>query len=88
MRYVFEPNVSQTWVNVKGMIENYLTSIWNDGALAGAKPEHAFFVAVGINQTMTAQDILEGRMIVKVGYAPSRPAEFIILEFKQMQQKS
>jgi phage tail sheath protein FI len=45
-------------------------------------------VAVGINQTMTAQDILEGRLIVKVGYAPSRPAEFIILEFKQMQQKS
>lgn len=88
MRYVFEPNVSQTWVNVKGMIENYLTSIWNDGALAGAKPEHAFFVAVGINQTMTAQDILEGRLIVKIGYAPSRPAEFIILEFKQMQQKS
>lgn len=88
MRYVFEPNVSQTWVNVKGMIENYLTLIWNDGALAGAKPEHAFFVAVGINQTMTAQDILEGRLIVKIGYAPSRPAEFIILEFKQMQQKS
>ncbi|WP_281227501.1 phage tail sheath C-terminal domain-containing protein [Flavobacterium aquiphilum] len=88
MRYVFEPNVSQTWVNVKGMIENYLTLIWNDGALAGAKPEHAFFVSVGINQTMTAQDILEGRMIVKIGYAPSRPAEFIILEFKQMQQKS
>jgi phage tail sheath protein FI len=88
MRYVFEPNVSQTWINVKGMIENYLTSIWNDGALAGAKPEHAFFVAVGINQTMTAQDILEGRLIVKIGYAPSRPAEFIILEFKQMQQKS
>jgi uncharacterized protein len=88
MRYVFEPNVAQTWVNVKGMIENYLTTLWNDGALAGAKPEHAFFVAVGINQTMTAQDILEGRMIVKIGYAPSRPAEFIILEFKQMLQKS
>jgi uncharacterized protein len=88
MRYVFEPNVSQTWVNVKGMIENYLTTLWNDGALAGAKPEHAFFVAVGINQTMTAQDILDGRMIVKIGYAPSRPAEFIILEFKQMLQKS
>jgi uncharacterized protein len=88
MRFVFEPNVAQTWVNVKGMIENYLTTLWNDGALAGAKPEHAFFVAVGINQTMTAQDILEGKMIVKIGYAPSRPAEFIILEFKQMLQKS
>lgn len=88
MQFVFEPNVAQTWVNVKGMIENYLTTLWNDGALAGAKPEHAFFVAVGLNQTMSAQDILEGRMIVKIGYAPSRPAEFIILEFKQMQQKS
>lgn len=86
--YVFEPNVSQTWVNVKGMIENYLATIWSDGGLAGAKPEQAFFVAVGLNQTMTAQDINEGRMIVKVGYAPSRPAEFIIVEFKQMLQQS
>lgn len=88
MQFVFEPNVVQTWINVKGMIQNYLTTLWNDGALAGAKPEHAFFVAVGLNQTMSAQDILDGKMIVKVGYAPSRPAEFIILEFKQMQQKS
>lgn len=88
MQYVFEPNVAQTWVSVKGMIDNYLTTLWNDGALAGGKPEHAFFVSVGLNETMSAQDILEGRMIVKIGYAPSRPAEFIILEFKQMQQKS
>ena len=88
MQFVFEPNVAQTWVNVKGMIDNYLTTLWNDGALAGGKPEHAFFVSVGLKETMSAQDILEGRMIVKIGYAPSRPAEFIILEFKQMQQRS
>ncbi len=88
MQFVFEPNVSLTWVSVKGMIDNYLTTLWKDGALAGGKAEHAFFVAVGLNETMSAQDILEGRMIVKIGYAPSRPAEFIILEFKQMQQKS
>lgn len=88
MQFVFEPNVAQTWVNVKGMINNYLTTLWNDGALAGAKPEHAFFVQVGLNETMTAQDINEGRLVVKIGYAPSRPAEFIILEFKQMQQRS
>ncbi|WP_462224980.1 phage tail sheath family protein [Flavobacterium sp.] len=87
-QFVFEPNVAQTWVSVKGMIDNYLTTLWNDGALAGAKPSHAFFVQVGLNETMSAQDILEGRLIVKIGYAPSRPAEFIILEFKQMQQKS
>lgn len=88
MQFVFEPNVALTWVSVKGMIDNYLTTLWKDGALAGGKPEHAFFVSVGLNETMSAQDILEGRMIVKIGYAPSRPAEFIILEFKQMQQKS
>lgn len=88
MQFVFEPNVAITWVSVKGMIDNYLTTLWKDGALAGGKPEHAFFVVVGLNETMSAQDILEGRMIVKIGYAPSRPAEFIILEFKQMQQKS
>jgi hypothetical protein len=86
--YVFEPNTSQTWVNVKGMIENYLTNVWNDGGLAGAKPSDAFFVSIGLNQTMTPQDINEGRMIVKVGYAPTRPAEFIIVEFKQMLQQS
>jgi phage tail sheath protein FI len=88
MQFVFEPNVAQTWASVKGMLDNYLTTLWNDGALAGGKAEHAFFVQVGLNETMSALDILEGRMIVKIGYAPSRPAEFIILEFKQMQQRS
>ena len=68
--------------------EEIYTTLWNDGALAGAKPEDAFFVSVGLNATMTANDINEGRMIVKIGYAPSRPAEFIILEFTQTQQKS
>lgn len=87
-QFVFEPNVAQTWVSVKGMIDNYLTTLWNDGALAGAKPDHAFFVQVGLGQTMTSDDINNGRLIVKIGYAPSKPAEFIILEFKQMQQKS
>lgn len=86
--YVFEPNTAQTWVNVKAMIENYLTTVWSDGGLAGTKPEHAFFVQIGLNQTMTALDILEGRMIVKIGYAPTRPAEFIILEFTQILQQS
>lgn len=87
MKFVFEPNVKQTWVSVKGIIENYLSSLWSDGALAGAKPEDAFFVSVGLNQTMTADDIHNGRMIVKLGCAPSRPAEFIVLEFTQQQQK-
>ena len=88
MNFVFEPNVKQTWVNIKGMIENYLTTLWSDGALAGAKAEDAFFVSVGLNETMSSDDINNGRLIAKIGYAPSRPAEFIILEFTQTQQKS
>lgn len=80
-RFVFEPNDANTWVKVKAMIENYLTVKWRDGALMGAKPAEAFFVNIGLGQTMTNQDILEGRMIVEAGMAVVRPAEFIILRF-------
>ena len=78
-QFVFEPNDANTWVKVQGMIENFLTTLWRQGALQGAKPEHAFYVAVGLGKTMTALDILEGRMIVEIGMAAVRPAEFIIL---------
>jgi uncharacterized protein len=85
---VFEPNTAQTWVLVQSMIENYLFLKWRDGALAGTKPEDAFFVRIGINKTMTPQDILEGKMIVEIGMAVARPAEFIVLKFMQLMQKS
>jgi phage tail sheath protein FI len=86
--FVFEPNSANTWVKVRAMIENFLTLQWRAGALAGAKPEDAFFVRVGLGQTMSAQDILEGRMIVEIGMAAVRPAEFIILRFSHMMQQS
>jgi phage tail sheath protein FI len=86
--FVFEPNDANTWVKVRSMIENFLTLQWRDGALVGAKQGHAFGVAVGINQTMTAQDILEGYMRVRVQLAIVRPAEFIVLEFAQKMQES
>jgi phage tail sheath protein FI len=88
MAFVFEPNDGNTWVRVRAMIENYLTNLWRLGALAGSKPEQAFYVKVGLGQTMTFQDILEGRMIVEIGMAPVRPAEFIILRFSQIQQQA
>ena len=86
--FVFEPNDANTWIRVRAMIENYLTLLWRQGALAGAKPEHAFFVKVGLGQTMSAIDILEGRMIVEIGMAAVRPAEFIILRFSHKMQES
>ena len=80
-QFVFEPNDANTWVRVQAMIENFLTVLWRQGALQGVKPEDAFYVAVGLGTTMTPLDILEGRMIVEIGMAAVRPAEFIILRF-------
>lgn len=85
---VFEPNDANTWVKVRGMIESYLTQKWREGALAGATIKDAFFVRCGLGTTMTAQDILEGRMNVEIGMAVVRPAEFIILKFSHKMQVS
>lgn len=87
-RFVFDPNDANTWTKVRTMIENFLIVQWRDGALQGAKPEHAFYVKVGLNQTMSAQDILDGYMIVEIGLAIVRPAEFIVLRFSQMMPQS
>ena len=86
--YVFEPNVKNTWVSIESMIGNFLTNLWKQGALAGAVPADAFSVSVGLGSTMTANDILEGRMNITVKLAISHPAEFIVITFQQQQQKS
>jgi phage tail sheath protein FI len=80
-QFVFEPNDTNTWVRVKSMIQNYLTQQWKAGALMGASIKEAFYVHVGLGETMTELDIWEGRMIVEIGLAVVRPAEFIILRF-------
>lgn len=85
---VFEPNNANTWIRVKGMIESYLTNKWKEGALVGAKPDEAFFVRVGLGQTMTADDVLNGYMKVEIGMAVVRPAEFIVLKFSHKLQQS
>jgi len=83
---VFEANDQSTWLKVKAMIESYLYGLWEQGALAGSKPEDAYYVNVGLGKTMTPQDVLEGRMIVEIGIAAVRPAEFIILKFSHKLQ--
>jgi phage tail sheath protein FI len=84
---VFEPNDATTWLKVKGMIESYLYSLWERGALAGSKPEAAYYVNVGLGRTMTPQDVLEGRLIVEIGIAAVRPAEFVVLRFMHRLQQ-
>ncbi len=85
---VFEPNDASTWLKVKAMIDNYLYGLWQQGALAGPTPESSYFVNIGLGKTMTTEDILNGYMIVEVGIAAVRPAEFIVLRFSHKLQEA
>lgn len=87
-RFVFEPNDANTWVRIRAMIENFLNNLWRQGALAGATPRDAFFVNCGLGTTMTPDDILNGKLIVNIGVAIVRPAEFIIITFSQQMVSS
>tara|TARA_R110002020_G_scaffold157151_1_gene339656 strand:+ start:162 stop:1730 length:1569 start_codon:yes stop_codon:yes gene_type:complete len=86
--YVFAPNDANTWLSVKTMISSFLTSIWTQGGLAGSTPQDAYSVECGLGTTMTAQDILDGLMIVSVRVAITRPAEFIVFTFQQQMATS
>jgi phage tail sheath protein FI len=87
-QFVFEGNDANTWVRLRAMIENFLVLQWRAGALTGAKPEQAFYVRIGLGQTMTADDILNGYMNVEIGMAVVRPAEFIVLKFSHKMQEA
>ncbi|WP_438865255.1 phage tail sheath family protein [Neptunicella sp.] len=81
---IFEPNDHKLWLTTQSMIENFLTQLWQQGALTGAKPEQAYFVKVGLNQSMTAIDVANGKLIVQIGVAMTKPAEFIIIKVEQV----
>ena len=86
--FVFEPNDANIWTAAKSMMNNFLTNLWKQGALAGAVPEQAFDVAIGLGSSMTATDILDGIMVITVKVAIVRPAEFIVITFQQQMQQS
>lgn len=77
------PNDQETWQKVKLMAENYLMNLWRDGALQGTKPEKAFFVRIGLNETMTEQDVLQGKLNLQVGLSIMKPSEFFIINISQ-----
>lgn len=79
---VFEPNDEVLWVRVKRTIDVFLTGLWRTGALAGSAPSEAFFVNVGRN-TMSQDDIDNGRLVCVIGIAPVKPAEFVIFRISQ-----
>lgn len=75
---VFEPSSEPLWARVTRTISNFLTVVWRNGALEGIDPEEAYFVRCD-RTTMTQTDIDSGRLIVQVGVAPVKPAEFVIV---------
>jgi phage tail sheath protein FI len=81
--FVFSANDGNTWVTVVSMVSNFLQGLWSQGGLMGATAAEAFNVECGLGSTMTAQDILDGYLVVQVTLQMIRPAEFIELTFKQ-----
>lgn len=79
---VFEPNNERLWSRIKSTLTNFLTSVWKTGALMGTTPEEGFFVVCD-RTVMTQNDLDNGRLIVIVGIAPTKPAEFVIFRFTQ-----
>ncbi|PHM66677.1 phage tail sheath protein [Xenorhabdus stockiae] len=80
---LFETNNQPIWMRVKAAVDHYLYAIWQKNALMGNTPEEAYFVQIGQGITMSDTDIKQGKMIMKVGLAAVRPAEFIVLQFTQ-----
>jgi hypothetical protein len=84
---VFEPNDEKLWARVKQTINQFLTTVWRSGALMGATQDEAFFVKCD-RSTMTQADIDNGKLIVLIGIAPVKPAEFVIFRIAQVAKGS
>jgi phage tail sheath protein FI len=80
---VFSPNDQPLWDQVKQSITAFLDTVWRSGALEGQVREEAFYVNIGYNVTMQQADIDNGRLIVEIGVAPVKPAEFVIARISQ-----
>ena len=81
---VFEPNEIPTWQSVRRSVDNFMSAIFRDGALQGMRPQEAYYVACGLGTTMTQADVDAGRLIVEIGFAPMRPAEFVVIRITLM----
>lgn len=80
---LFEPNNESTWETARTAVSNYLHRLWVAGALQGGTEAEAFLVQIGKGVTMSEDDIRGGKLIINIGVAPARPAEFIVLSMTQ-----
>ncbi|HLU67750.1 MAG TPA: phage tail sheath family protein [Kofleriaceae bacterium] len=80
---VFEPNDHRLWKRVTRTISSFLTLLWRNGALMGTAPEQAFYVKCD-EETNPAEVVDAGQLVVEIGLAPVKPAEFVIFRIGQM----
>jgi phage tail sheath protein FI len=80
---VFEPNDHRLWAALRGNIGGFMNSLFRVGAFQGEKASDAYFVRCNLGDTMTQTDIDAGQVIVIVGFAPLKPAEFVIVRIQQ-----
>jgi phage tail sheath protein FI len=80
---VFEPNDHRLWSSLRTNIESFMNGLFRVGAFQGEKASDAYFVRCGLGATMTQGDIDRGQVIVLVGFAPLKPAEFVIVRIQQ-----
>lgn len=80
---VFEPNDHRLWSSLRVNIETFMNGLFRSGAFQGEKASDAYFVRCGLGDTMTQGNIDAGQVIVIVGFAPLKPAEFVIVRIQQ-----
>ena len=80
---VFEPNDNPLWASLRSNIGSFMNGLFRAGAFQGATSDDAYFVRCGLGDTMTQGDIDRGQVIVIVGFAPLKPAEFVIVRIQQ-----
>ena len=79
---VFEPNDEDLWSSLRLSIGSFMMNLFRQGAFQGATPTQAFFVKCD-NETTTQSEIDAGIVNVLVGFAPLRPAEFVVVKISQ-----
>ena len=84
---VFEPNDMTLWEGVKRTLNGFLRGLWTAGALFGATADQAFYVKCDA-ETNPPESIDEGKLVVEVGIAPVKPAEFVVFRISQQKQTS
>jgi len=80
---VFEPNDHRLWSSLRVNIDAFMNGLWRAGAFQGERSGDAYFVRCNLGDTMTQADIDTGKVIVEVGFAPLKPAEFVIIRIQQ-----